>query len=106
VRANRAYCQLFRVEAAQTEGQLVTNLGGHRWLLPTLREHLQTALQEGTGFDDFEVEAEFPRLGRRRLLLNARPMSPRDGTGAELLLLGIREAGGPQALATGKAMDP
>jgi hypothetical protein len=53
-------------------------------------------MQEGTGFDDFEVEGEFPHLGRRRLLLNARPVSAKAGT-AELVLLGIQDLGGPQA---------
>lgn len=106
VRANGAYCRLFRVEAAQTEGQLISDLGSQLWSTPTLREHLQRALQEGRSFDDFEVEAELPRLGRRGLLLNARPMSPREGSAAELLLLGIQEAGGPQTPATGEVMDP
>lgn len=106
VRANRAYYQFFQVESKQTEGHLIADLGSHQWIIPTLRERLEKALQEDTGFDDFEVEAEFPNLGRRRLLLNARPLSPKDGTGAELVLLGIQDVGGPQAAATREALDP
>ncbi len=82
----------FQVEPDQTEGRLIADLGSHQWIIPTLRERLENALQEGSGFDDFEVEAEFPSLGRRRLLLSARPVSPNDGAGAELVLLGIRES--------------
>jgi PAS domain-containing protein len=100
VRANRAYYRVFRVEPAQTDGRLIGELGSQQWIIPTLRERLEKALQEGTGFDDFEVESEFPHLGRRRLRLNARPLSPVDGTAAELVLLGIQELGGPQAEAS------
>jgi two-component system, chemotaxis family, CheB/CheR fusion protein len=95
VRANDAYYRAFRVEPAQTDGRLIGDLGSHQWIIPTLRERLEKALQEGTGFDDFEVESEFPHLGRRRLLLNARPLSPKNGVAAELVLLGIQELSGP-----------
>jgi hypothetical protein len=54
-------------------------------------------LQEGTGFVDFEVETELPQLGRRKLLLNARALTPKQGSGAELVLLGIQQTSGPQA---------
>ena len=91
VRANHAYYRLFRVEPAQTDGRLIGDLGSQQWMIPTLRERLEKALQEGTGFDDFEVEGEFPHLGRRRLLLNASPVSPQNGTPADLVLLGIQD---------------
>jgi two-component system, chemotaxis family, CheB/CheR fusion protein len=97
VRANRAYYQAFRVEPGQTDGRLIGDLGSHQWMIPTLRERLEKALQEGTGFDDFEVESEFPHLGSRRLLLNVRPVSSRDGTPADLVLLGIQDLGELQA---------
>jgi two-component system CheB/CheR fusion protein len=97
VRANRAYYQAFRVEPGQIDGRLIGDLGSHQWMFPILRERLDKALQEGMGFDDFEVEGEFPHLGRRRLLLNARPVSPQNGTPAELVLLGIRDLSEPQA---------
>jgi len=99
VRANRAYYRAFRVEPAQTDGRLIGDLGSHQWIIPTLRERLEKAMQEGTGFDDFEVESEFPYLGRRRLLLNARPLSAAAGT-AELVLLGIQDLTEPRAEAS------
>jgi two-component system CheB/CheR fusion protein len=97
VRANRAYYQAFRAEPAQTEGRRIGELGSHHWSIPTLRERLEKALQEGTGFDDFEVEGEFPYLGRRRLVLNARLVSPTPGSPADLVLLGIQDPSQPQA---------
>jgi len=107
VRANRAYHRSFGIEPGQIEGRPIGDLEGHHWTLPALRRALQQALQQGTGFEDFELEVELPHLGRRRLRLNARPMSPTVGTGAELILLGIQEIGGSQVEAsTPEAMDP
>jgi two-component system CheB/CheR fusion protein len=91
VRANHAFYQAFRVEPAQTEGRLIGDLGGHQWIIPMLRERLEKVLQEGAGFDDFEVEGDFPNLGPRRLLLNARPLSSKSGPPAALVLLGIQD---------------
>ncbi len=106
LRANRSYYHFFRVEPAQIDGRPIGDLGGHQWIIPTLRERLEKAFQDGTGFDDFEVETEFPHLGRRRLLLNARPLSPQDGATAELVLLGIQEIQGPQTeISTREVMD-
>ena len=65
VRANRAYYRVFRVEPAETDGRLIGELGSRQWIIPRLRERLEKTLQEGTGFDDFEVEHEFPQIGRR-----------------------------------------
>src|SRR4030095_5288251 len=64
VRANRAYYRAFRVEPAQTDGRLIGDLGSHQWIIPMLRERLEKAMLQGAGFDDFEVESEFPSLRR------------------------------------------
>jgi two-component system, chemotaxis family, CheB/CheR fusion protein len=100
VRANRAYYRAFRAEPAQTAGRLIGDLGSNQWIIPTLRERLEKAMQAGAGFDDFEVEGEFPNLGRRRLILNARPVSPQNATPADLVLLGIQDLSEPQAEAS------
>ena len=91
VRANSAFCRSFRIESSQIDGQLVGDLGGDQWVTPSLRKSLGKVLREGVGFDDFETEAEFSHLGRRRLLLSARPVSPDGGKTADLILLGIQE---------------
>jgi two-component system CheB/CheR fusion protein len=102
VRANHAYYRTFRVDPAQTEGRLIGDLGSLQWIIPRLRERLEKAMQEGTGFDDFAVEGEFPQLGRCRLLLNARPVSPENGVPADLVLLGIEDRSEPQAEAASR----
>jgi two-component system, chemotaxis family, CheB/CheR fusion protein len=96
VRANDAYYRVFRTGPQETTGQLLGDLENHQWVISTLRERLEKTLQEGEGFDDFEVEFELPHSGRRRLLLSARPLQFAAGTAAELVLLGFQELGGPQ----------
>ena len=47
--------------------------------------------KEGFTFDDFEVEHDFPSLGRRRIRLNARPVPLNGAAGAELIVLGFED---------------
>jgi two-component system CheB/CheR fusion protein len=91
VRANAAYYREFRAEPAETEDRLIGEIGNEEWNLEMLRERLEKGTHDGTGFDDFDVEIDFGRLGTRTLRLNARPVSPRSGAGAELILLGIQD---------------
>jgi two-component system CheB/CheR fusion protein len=98
VRANRAYYRAFRTEAAETEGRFIGDLGSRN--IPMLRERLERVLKEGTGFDDFKVEAELPGLGRRRLLTNARALTPTSGAAGALVLLGFEKISQPEANAS------
>jgi len=69
--ANLSFYQVFKVKPGETEGQLVYDLGGRQWDIPKLRELLEDILPKTTSFDDFEVEHDFPDIGRRVMLLNA-----------------------------------
>ena len=93
----------------ETDGRLIGELGSGQWSIPRLRERLEKTLHGGSGFDDFEVEREFPHLGARRMVSNARPVSLEDDGAAELVLLGIqdaeRAAGGSLATPSGDATE-
>jgi two-component system, chemotaxis family, CheB/CheR fusion protein len=67
--ANRAFYGTFRVSPLEAEGQVIYSLSGGRWDLPGLRNALDGLLQEGNSFPDFEVEHDFPTVGRRNLVL-------------------------------------
>jgi len=90
VSASRAFYQMFQVSPEKTEGQLFCELGDKQWDLPKLKKLLQAILPEKTTLDDFEVEREFPTIGRRILLLNARRMS-REANRTGLILLAIED---------------
>ncbi|MHB1134844.1 MAG: PAS domain-containing sensor histidine kinase [Chloroflexota bacterium] len=70
--ANRAFCDTFQVAAENTEGRLLYELGNGQWNLPVLRTLLERIVPENAQFQDFQVEHDFPTIGRRTMVLNAR----------------------------------
>ena len=87
--ANRAFYQTFRVSAAETEDQLIYELGNGQWDIPALRTLLEDIVPKSSVFDDFELEHTFPAIGRRVMLLNARQL--RAGSHGELLVLAMED---------------
>jgi formate hydrogenlyase transcriptional activator len=51
---------------------------------------LEEIVPQNAHFNDYEVDHEFPVIGRRRMLLNARRIY-REGKGAEMILLAIED---------------
>jgi two-component system CheB/CheR fusion protein len=91
VRANGSYYREFGVSPAETDGRLIQDLGNRQWDIPALRERLAHALHSGEGFDDFEVDCTLPGVGRRRMILNARPLPLKASEPAELMVLSIED---------------
>jgi diguanylate cyclase (GGDEF)-like protein/PAS domain S-box-containing protein len=93
ISASRAFYQAFQVSPEKTEGQSLYELGEKQWDLPKLKKLLEEVLPEKSAFnafDDYEVEHEFPTLGRRIMLLNARRIS-RAANKPGLILLAIED---------------
>ena len=84
--ANASFYQIFRVTPEETIGRLVYEIGNGLWDIPGLRVALEDVLPKKNAFDDYEVTHDFPGLGRRTMLLNARSLDhlPR-------ILLAIRD---------------
>jgi two-component system CheB/CheR fusion protein len=72
VSANQAFYELFKISSQQAENSLVYELGDRQFDLPELRRLLEEVLPQNTVFQGLEVDADFHRLGRRVLVLNAR----------------------------------
>jgi two-component system CheB/CheR fusion protein len=77
--ANNAFYSKFQVSPEGTEGRLVYELGSGQWNIQRLRELLDHITGENTRVDDFEVRHDFPHLGPRTMLLNARRIEYRPG---------------------------
>jgi PAS domain S-box-containing protein len=84
--ASRSFYRAFSVTKEETEGRLIYELGDRQWDIPALRTLLEEILPEHTQFDGFEVEHEFPRVGRRVILLNARRIISEERNATTILL--------------------
>jgi two-component system CheB/CheR fusion protein len=72
VSANRAFYQFFQVIAADTVGRKIYDLGNSQWNIPALRELLEVILPRDRAVEGYEVEHDFPAIGRHKIRLNAR----------------------------------
>ena len=72
VSANRAFCQTFRMTCQSIEDRAVYALGDGQWNIPALRFLLENIAPQHTVMEGYEVEREFPGIGLRSMLLNAR----------------------------------
>jgi len=70
--ASRSFYSIFKVDAEETQGHLLFSLGDGQWDIPALRELLETIIPDRVAMDGFEVEHDFPGIGRRSMLLDAR----------------------------------
>lgn len=84
--ANRAFYETFRVTPAETEGRALSALCAGRWDIPALRRLLEEVIPRDGQVRDFEVEHDFPQLGRRTMLLNARRVTQAGGASLRILL--------------------
>jgi two-component system CheB/CheR fusion protein len=89
-RATESFYETFQVSREETLGRFIYDLGGGQWNIPRLRELLGDALFRNTSFHDFEVDLEFPHLGRRAMRLNARRI-PRQDHEPRAVLLAIED---------------
>ena len=82
--ANEAFYNLFQVNQEDTEGKIIYKLGNGQWNIPALRKLLEDILPKNTFFKGFEVEHDFPFIGHRTMILNARHIRSRDKATSEL----------------------
>ncbi len=85
-----AYYRMFQIGPEETLGRPFFDLEDGQWEAPELRELLESILPRNTSFEDFELKHDFPKLGRRAMLLNARRIR-RDNKGSERILLAIED---------------
>jgi light-regulated signal transduction histidine kinase (bacteriophytochrome) len=87
--ANRSFFRTFRVKPEETENKLIYELGDGQWNIPKLRALLEEICFGDKQVEDFEVECDFPGIGRRFMILNAR-RTERE-TGQPMILLAIED---------------
>jgi two-component system, chemotaxis family, CheB/CheR fusion protein len=85
-RATSAFYRTFQVTAEETQGQPIYSVGAGQWNIPQLRTLLEDAFARDVPLRDFDIELEFPDIGRKTMRLNARRIAGRDRSPQTLLL--------------------
>lgn len=70
--ANRAFYEKFGVEPIEVENTLFYKLGNGQWDIPDLRRLLERIIPKETQIAGYEVEHDFPNLGKRIMIINGR----------------------------------
>ena len=86
IAASRSFYRTFAVTPRTTEGRLVFDLGEGQWNIPGLRTLLEDIIPKRRTVEAYEVEHEFPSIGRRVMLLNARRVFDEDRSASAILL--------------------
>jgi PAS domain-containing protein len=93
--ANESFYRMFQVEHKDTEKKVVYDLGNGQWDIPALRKLLENILPKNTFFKGFEVDHEFPFIGRKVMILNAREIHFKEDASSKefppIILLAIED---------------
>ncbi|BDZ66949.1 chemotaxis protein CheB [Methanobacterium ferruginis] len=84
--ANKSFYKTFKVSPEETIMKNLYQLGDSQWNIPSLRNLLEDILPNKTDLEDYMVEDEFPVIGSRKMILNARQIY-QEGKGTNMILL-------------------
>src|ERR1051325_9669759 len=90
IAASRSFYLSFQVRPEDTQGRLLYTLGDGQWDIPKLRVLLEQIIPKHGVIEGYEVEHEFPGVGRRTMYLNARQVVYKAGAD-NTILLGIED---------------
>jgi PAS domain S-box-containing protein len=79
--ANKAFYNFFKLLPEETEGRLVYELHRGMWEVPALAHHLRETFPKHLVINDFEIDHQFPVIGRRIMVVNAHKLVHGDGEG-------------------------
>jgi PAS domain S-box-containing protein len=68
---NYHFLKTFKVSIGETEGKALYELGNGQWNIPQLKNLLEDVLPTNNPVENFEVEHDFPHIGKKLMLLNA-----------------------------------
>lgn len=83
--ANESFYRKFQVEPKYTEKHIVYELGNGQWDVPALHKLLEDILPKNSFFKGFEVSHNFPVIGKKVMILNARQIHFQESAHAKAL---------------------
>ncbi|MDD2899608.1 MAG: histidine kinase dimerization/phospho-acceptor domain-containing protein [Desulfuromonadaceae bacterium] len=88
--ANHSFYKTFKVTPDDTIGNFIYDVGNRQWDIPKLRVLVEEILPNDTVINGYEVEHDFPDIGHKIILLNAREIS-RKQIGSHIILLAMED---------------
>jgi two-component sensor histidine kinase len=90
IAASRAFYMKFKVDAEHAIGRNLIDLGNGQWANADLIRLLKEVVPEHSTIEDYEITHDFPQIGTRTVLLNARKIF-QDGNNTKTLLLAMED---------------
>jgi two-component sensor histidine kinase len=84
---NRGFFETFRVGRDDTVGRSLFALGNGQWDIPALRLLLGDIIPKSAAIIAYEVDADFPTIGRRTIFVSARRLVHPDNNSTSILIL-------------------
>jgi len=94
VSANRAFYRMFDLLPVDVQGRSLWDVTGGVWGTPELREQVERVRSANATFDGVAMEAVFPRVGRKRVVVNGRRLEQQIGLPGSILLAMEERTGG------------
>jgi two-component system CheB/CheR fusion protein len=92
-KANEAFYRKFHMRPEETEGRYLYEAGDGQWNTLDLRRLLEEVLPKSVEIHDFPLEANFPDIGKRKVLINAFRFYD-EGWGSQTILMAIEDVTG------------
>lgn len=86
--ANHSFYKMFKMVESETVGKFIYDLSEKQWDIDSLRELLENIITKNTLFENFVLEHDFPLIGHKKFILNARKVYNQQA-GNELILLAM-----------------
>ena len=88
--ANQSFYDTFKTTPMETMGKYIYDLGNRQWDIPKLRTLFEEILPNDSMFNGYEVEHDFPHIGQKMFLLNARQIFRRN-ISSHIILLAMED---------------
>jgi two-component system CheB/CheR fusion protein len=89
-KATSFFYEQFQLTPGETEGLSIYEIGDGQWNFPAVRTLLEEILLQNSKVEDFEIDHEFHRVGRKRIFLNVRRLEGEDPEDS-LILISVGE---------------
>jgi len=85
-KATSFFYEKFQLTPGETEGLSIYEIGDGQWNIPAVRTLLEEILPQNSKVQDFAIDHEFHRVGRKRIFLNVRRLEGQDPEDSLILI--------------------